>query len=75
MQMDKQIHLTIHFIQPPPNNLFSLSILASSAFQNVLYSYFIIFIHLKILVAQAFAVRAGIQTIILACGEDTLASK
>ena len=39
-----------------PRYLFSIPILASSAFQNVPYSYFIIFMHLKILVAQAFAV-------------------
>jgi hypothetical protein len=54
-----------------PRYLFSLPILASSAFQNVPYSYFIIFM----LVAQAFAVggpgmlMAWYMTIILAFGE------
>jgi hypothetical protein len=64
-----------------PRYLFSLPILASSAFQNVPYSYFIIFMHLKILIAQAFAVggpgmlMAWYMTIILEFGEDALASR
>ena len=40
-----------------PRYLFSIPILASSAFQNVPYSYFIIFMHLKI---QAFAVGGSL---------------
>jgi hypothetical protein len=47
-------------VRPPsvgyPLYLFSLSFLASNAFQNVPDSYFIVFVYLKILVAQAFAV-------------------
>jgi hypothetical protein len=64
-----------------PRYLFSLPILASSAFQNVPDSYFVIFMHLKILIAQAFAVggpgmlMAWYMTIILEFGEDTLASR
>jgi hypothetical protein len=62
---------SIHFIHlilvGYPRYLFSLPILASSAFQNVPYSYFIIFTHLKILVAQAFAV--GGLGMLMACKE------
>jgi hypothetical protein len=51
-----------------------LPILASSAFQNVPHSHFIISTHLRILIAQAFAVgglMAWYMTIILEFGEDT----